>query len=179
MSAKPQLAQPALYRVSQIFLPAPLGDAEAVAAARKQAQELVKGPGARVDFAAGARQFAGRQQPRTGRRHRLLPLAQLTPEMRPAVEQLKTGDVSASVQSAAGFHILKLADLRPAGVTPFDQVRANCAALRSQRQELAARAYLEGLLNAGTVSIDGAALNAAFEQTAAALATGAAASAKP
>ena len=180
--AKPQLAQPALYRVSQIFLPAPLGDAEAVAAARKQAQELVKGPGAQGRFRrAGARQFAGCQQPRTGRRHRLLPLAQLTPEMRPAVEQLKTGDVSAPVQSAAGFHILKLADLRPASVTPFDQVKGELrAALRSQRQELAARAYLEGLLNAGTVSIDGAALNAAFEQTAAALATGGAvASAKP
>ena len=99
-----------------------------MAAARKQAQELVKRAQApKADFARWRRQFAGRQQPRTGRRHRLLPLAQLTPEMRPAVEQLKTGDVSAPVQSAAGFHILKLADLRPAGVTPFDQVRANCA----------------------------------------------------
>ncbi|WZB63850.1 peptidylprolyl isomerase [Achromobacter xylosoxidans] len=54
--AKPQLAQPALYRVSQIFLPAPLGDAEAVAAARKQAQELVKRAQApKADFAALAR----------------------------------------------------------------------------------------------------------------------------
>ena len=54
--AKPQLAQPALYRVSQIFLPAPLGDAEAVAAARKQAQELVKRAQApAADFAALAR----------------------------------------------------------------------------------------------------------------------------
>lgn len=181
--AKPQLAQPALYRVSQIFLPAPLGDAEAVAAARKQAQELVKRAQApKADFAALARansqDASSREQ---GGDIGFLPLAQLTPEMRPAVEQLKTGDVSAPVQSAAGFHILKLADLRPAGVTPFDQVKGELrAALRSQRQELAARAYLEGLLNAGTVSIDGAALNAAFEQTAAAPATGGAvASAKP
>ncbi|MNT54192.1 Foldase protein PrsA 2 precursor [compost metagenome] len=89
--------------------------------------------------------------------------------MRPAVEQLKAGEVSAPVQSAAGFHILKLADVRPASVTPFEQVKEELrVALRTQRQELAARAYLEGLLNAGTVSIDGAALNAAFEQTAAA-----------
>lgn len=181
--AKPQLAQPALYRVSQIFLPAPLGDAEAVAAARKQAQELVKRAQApKADFAALARansqDASSREQ---GGDIGFLPLAQLTPEMRPAVEQLKTGDVSAPVQSAAGFHILKLADLRPAGVTPFDQVKGELrAALRSQRQELAARAYLEGLLNAGTVSIDGAALNAAFEQTAAAPAAGGAvASAKP
>lgn len=181
--AKPQLAQPALYRVSQIFLPAPLGDAEAVAAARKQAQELVKRAQApKADFAALARansqDASSREQ---GGDIGFLPLAQLTPEMRPAVEQLKTGDVSAPVQSAAGFHILKLADLRPASVTPFDQVKGELrAALRSQRQELAARAYLEGLLNAGTVSIDGAALNAAFEQTAAAPAAGGAvASAKP
>ncbi|WYX21996.1 hypothetical protein WJ973_14845 [Achromobacter xylosoxidans] len=40
--AKPQLAQPALYRVSQIFLPAAPGDGDAVAAARKQALDLVK-----------------------------------------------------------------------------------------------------------------------------------------
>ena len=100
--------------------------------------------------------------------------------MRPAVEQLKTGDVSAPVQSAAGFHILKLADLRPASVTPFDQVRANCAPRCAASVRNLPRAYLEGLLNAGTVSIDGAALNAAFEQTAAAPATGGAvASAKP
>ena len=168
--AKPQLAQPALYRVSQIFLPAPLRRRGRGRRAQAGAGTGQAGPGAQGRFRrAGARQFAGCQQPRTGRRHRLLPLAQLTPEMRPAVEQLKTGDVSAPVQSAAGFHILKLADLRPASVTPFDQVKGELrAALRSQRQELAARAYLEGLLNAGTVSIDGAALNAAFEQTAAA-----------
>ena len=149
--AKPQLAQPALYRVSQIFLPAPLGRRGRGRRAQAGAGTGQAGPGAQGRFRrAGAR--AGCQQPRTGRRHRLLPLAQLTPEMRPAVEQLKTGDVSAPVQSAAGFHILKLADLRPASVTPFDQVKGELrAALRSQRQELAARAYLEGLLNAGTV----------------------------
>ena len=180
--AKPQLAQPALYRVSQIFLPAPLATPRPWPPRASRRRNWSSGPRRPRPISPRWRaQFAGCQQPRTGRRHRLLPLAQLTPEMRPAVEQLKTGDVSAPVQSAAGFHILKLADLRPASVTPFDQVKGELrAALRSQRQELAARAYLEGLLNAGTVSIDGAALNAAFEQTAAAPATGGAvASAKP
>jgi parvulin-like peptidyl-prolyl isomerase len=169
--AKPQLAQPAMYRISQIFLPAALGDAEAVAAARKQALDLVKRAQApKGDFAALARDFSQDSTTRgQGGDIGYAPLAQLTPEMRPAVEQLKAGEVSAPVQSAAGFHILKLADVRPASVTPFEQVKEELrVALRTQRQELAARAYLEGLLNAGTVSIDGAALNAAFEQTAAA-----------
>lgn len=172
--AKPQLAQPALYRVSQIFLPAALGDNEAIANARKQAQDLVKRAQApKADFAALAKAYSQDGTTRAqGGDIGYVPLAQLTPEMRPAIEQLKAGEVSAPVQSAAGFHILKLVDLRAAGVTPFEQVKEELrAALRTQRQELAARAYLEGLLNAGTVSIDGAALNAAFEQSAAAAQT--------
>lgn len=169
--AKPQLAQPALYRVSQIFLPAVLGDADAVASARKQALDLVKRAQApKADFAALAKTYSQDATTRAqGGDIGYVPLAQLTPEMRPAIEQLKAGEVSAPVQSAAGFHILKVVDLRAASVTPFEQVKEELrAALRSQRQELAARAYLEGLLNAGTVSIDGAALNAAFEQSASA-----------
>lgn len=169
--AKPQLAVPAQYHVSQIFLPAPLGDADAVAAARKQAQDLVRRAQApKADFAALAQANSRDETTRAqGGDIGFVPLAQLTPEMRPVVQQMKAGDVSGPVQSAAGFHILKLTALQPAGVTPFDQVSQQLrAALRSQRQELAARAYMEGLLNAGTVSIDGAALNAAFEQSTAA-----------
>ncbi|MGV2866877.1 peptidylprolyl isomerase [Achromobacter sp. AGC39] len=169
--AKPQLTVPAQYHVSQIFLPAPLGDADAVAAARKQAQDLAKRAQApKADFAALAQANSRDETTRAqGGDIGFVPLAQLTPEMRPVVQQMKAGDVSAPVQSAAGFHILKLTALQPAGVTPFDQVSQQLrAALRSQRQELAARAYMEGLLNAGTVSIDGAALNAAFEQSTAA-----------
>ncbi len=172
--AKPQLAQPALYRVSQIFLPAALGDNDAIASARKQALDLVKRAQApKADFAALAKTYSQDGTTRAqGGDIGYVPLAQLTPEMRPAIEQLKAGEVSAPVQSAAGFHILKLVDLRAAGVTPYEQVKEELrAALRTQRQELAARAYLEGLLNAGTVSIDGAALNAAFEQSAAAAQT--------
>lgn len=171
--AKPQLAQPALYRVSQIFLPAAPGDGDAVAAARKQALDLVKRAQApKADFAALAKSHSQDASTRAqGGDIGYVPLAQLTPEMRPVIEQLKAGEVAAPVQSAAGFHILKLVDLRAASVAPYEQVKDELrAALRTQRQELAARAYLEGLLNAGTVSIDGAALNAAFDQTAAATA---------
>ncbi|CAB3731530.1 peptidylprolyl isomerase [Achromobacter kerstersii] len=168
--AKPQLTVPAQYRVSQIFLPAALSDADAVAAARKQAQDLAKRAQApKADFAALAQSQSRDETTRAqGGDIGYVPLAQLTPEMRPVVAQMKAGEVSAPVQSAAGFHILKLTASQPASVTPFEQVKDELrVALRNQRQELAARAYMEGLLNAGTVSIDGAALNAAFEQSAA------------
>lgn len=168
--AKPQLTVPAQYRVSQIFLPAALSDADAVAAARKQAQDLAKRAQApKADFAALAQSQSRDETTRAqGGDIGYVPLAQLTPEMRPVVAQMKAGEVSAPVQSAAGFHILKLTASQPASVTPFEQVKDELrVALRNQRQELAARAYMEGLLNAGPVSIDGAALNAAFEQSAA------------
>ncbi|WP_454695729.1 peptidylprolyl isomerase [Achromobacter aegrifaciens] len=169
--AKPNLAQPAMYRVSQIFLPAALGDSEAVAATRKQALDLAKRAQApKADFAALAKSYSQDASTNAqGGDIGYVPLEQLTPEMRPVIAQLKAAEVSAPVQSAAGFHILKLVDLRAASVAPYEQVKEELrAALRTQRQELAAKAYLEGLLNAGTVSIDGAALNTAFDQTAAA-----------
>jgi peptidylprolyl isomerase len=166
--AKPQLTQAAMYRISQIFLPVAPGDEQALAAARKQALDLVKRAQApKGDFAALAREHSRDATTREqGGDIGYAPLAQLTPEMRPVVEQLKPGQVSEPIRSAAGLHILKLADVRAASVTPFEQVKEELrVALRAQRQELAARAYMEGLLNAGTVSIDGAALNAALDQS--------------
>ena len=164
--AKPQLAQPALYRVSQIFLPAPLATPGRGRRAQA-AQELVKRPrrqgrfrrwrnsqdassreqGGDIGFAAGPADAGDAPGGRaTQDRRRVGPGA-----VRRGLSYPEAGGPASgrrdSVRSGQG-------ELR--------------AALRSQRQELAARAYLEGLLNAGTVSIDGAALNAAFEQTAAA-----------
>lgn len=168
--AKPQLTQPAMYRISQIFLPVAPGDEQAMAAARKQALDLVKRAQApKGDFAALAREHSRDATTREqGGDIGYAPLAQLTPEMRPVVEQLKPGQVSEPIRSAAGLHILKLVDVRAASVTPFEQVKEELrVALRAQRQELAARAYMEGLLNASTVSIDGAALNAALDQSSA------------
>ena len=103
--AKPQLAQPALYRVSQIFLPAPLATPRPWPPRASRRRNWSSGPRRPRPISPRwrARQSAGCQQPRTGRRHRLLPLAQLTPEMRPAVEQLKTGDVSARCSPPRAF----------------------------------------------------------------------------
>ena len=53
--AKPQLAQPALYRVSQIFLPAPLARRGRGRRAQAGAGTGQAGPGACADFAALAR----------------------------------------------------------------------------------------------------------------------------
>jgi len=155
---------PPLYRVSQIFLAVP--DAQSLDAVRKQATELSKKaqntPG---DFAALATQYSqDRQTAERGGDTGLQPLQQLVPEVRGAVAKLKVGAVSDPVQSAAGFHVIKLTEQQPARTATLDELRDQLTqALRAQRQEEIAQAYLDGMLNTATLSIDGAELNKVLE----------------
>jgi peptidylprolyl isomerase len=155
---------PALYRVSQIFLAVP--DAQSLEAVRKQATELSKkAQGTPADFAALATQYSqDRQTAERGGDTGLQPLQQLVPEVRGAVAKLKVGAVSEPVQSAAGFHVIKLTEQQPARTATLDELRDQLTqALRAQRQEQIAQAYLDGMLNTATLSIDGVELNKVLE----------------
>lgn len=155
---------PALYRVSQIFLG--VGDAANVETVRKQAAELSKkAQAAPGDFAALATQYSqDRVTAERGGDTGLQPLQQLVPEVRGAVARLKVGAVSDPVQSAAGFHVIKLTEQQPARTATLDELRDQLTqALRAQRQEQIAQAYLDGMLNTATLSIDGAELNKVLE----------------
>ncbi|PTT31988.1 peptidylprolyl isomerase [Pseudomonas sp. HMWF021] len=151
---------PPMYRVSQIFLAVP--DAQSLETVRKQAAELSKkAQNTPADFAALATQFSqDRQTAERGGDTGLQPLQQLVPEVRGAVAKLKVGAVSDPVQSAAGFHVIKLTEQQPARTATLDELRDQLTqALRAQRQEQIAQAYLDGMLNTATLSIDGAELN--------------------
>lgn len=163
---KDRLTQPARYRISQIFLAAPYGDEAAVAKARKQAADLAKRAGApKADFAALAREHSeDATSAARGGDAGFLPLNQIVPELRGLIQGMKEGEVSEPIQLPTGFHIVKLVDVEPPRTPPLVEVQVQLRnALRAQRQEQAARAYLEGLVNAGTVSVDGKALSAALE----------------
>ena len=156
---------PALYRVSQIFLG--VGDAANVETVRKQALELSrKAQSAPGDFAALATQYSqDRVTAERGGDTGLQPLQQLVPEVRGAVARLKVGAVSDPVQSAAGFHVIKLTEQQPARTATLEELRDQLTqALRAQRQEQIAQAYLDGMLNTATLSIDGAELNKILEE---------------
>ncbi len=151
---------PPMYRVSQIFLG--VSDAANVETVRKQAAELSKkAQSAPADFAALATQYSqDRVTAERGGATGLQPLQQLVPEVRSAVARLKVGAVSDPVQSAAGFHVIKLTEQQPARTATLEELRDQLAqALRAQRQEQIAQAYLDGMLNTATLSIDGAELN--------------------
>ncbi len=76
-----------------------------------------------------------------------------------ALERLKVGAVSEPIQGANGFHLVKLTERRDARLATLDEVRGRLReSLRAQRQEQIAKAYLDGLVNNATLSIDGALL---------------------
>jgi len=156
---------PALYRVSQIFLG--VSDAQNLDAVRKQAADLSKkAQAAPAEFAAMAGQYSqDRVTAERGGDSGLQPLQQLVPEVRGVVARLKVGAVSEPVQSAAGFHVIKLTEQQPARLATLDELRDQLTqALRAQRQEQIAKAYLDGMLNTATLSIDGAQLNKVLEE---------------
>lgn len=163
-AGKSEWVTPAMYRVSQIFLA--VNDPQGLDAARKQAQELSrKAQAAPAEFASLATQYSqDRASAERGGETGLQPLQQLVPEVRGAVSRLKVGAVSEPVQSPAGFHVIKLTELQPTRVATLDELRDRLTqALRAQRQEQIAKAYLEGMLNTATLSIDGAELNKILE----------------
>ena len=100
-----------------------------------------------------------RRPPATAATSVLLAQAQLLPAIRPALERLKVGAVSEPIQGANGFHLVKLTERRDARLATLDEVRGRLReSLRAQRQEQIAKAYLDGLVNNATLSIDGALL---------------------
>ena len=156
---------PPMYRVSQIFLG--VTDPQTLETVRKQALELSKkAQAAPTEFAALASQYSqDRASAERGGDTGLQPLQQLVPEVRGAVSRLKVGAVSEPLQSAAGFHVIKLTEQQPARTATLEELRERLTqALRAQRQEQIAKAYLEGMLNTATLSIDGAVLNKVLEE---------------
>lgn len=161
-----QLQEPPAYRVSQIFIAAPYGDADSVEKARRQAAELARRAAApKADFAALAREFSNDpSSAERGGEIGMLPLSQIVPELRSVISGMQKGQVVGPVQLPAGFHVLKLTEVREARTLPLVEVQVQLRdALRSQRQQQAARAYLEGMVSGATFSVDGKALAAALD----------------
>ena len=158
---------PATYRVAQIFLATPDTATAAVAKVREEAQKLAREARGGGDFAALARaKSQDRSSAERGGEVGNLPLARMLPEVRDAIAKLKTGQVGDPVQSAAGFHVVKLLESQPARTATLDEMRPQLqAALRQQRQQQLIQAHLTQLAPATQLSIDAAALDAALRKT--------------
>ncbi|ABR89306.1 peptidyl-prolyl cis-trans isomerase, PpiC-type [Janthinobacterium sp. Marseille] len=156
---------PASYRVAQIYLASTGTDAAATTKLRDEAKKLAT-QARGGDFAALARSRS--QDPRSAERGGevgMLPLEQMLPEVRDAVAKLKVGQVSEPVQSPSGFHIVKLLETQPARTATLEEIKPRLqTALRDQRQQQLIQAHMAGLVPAGSLKIDSAALDAALQK---------------
>ena len=163
-AGKANWTTPPMLRVAQIFLA--VGPERSEEQVRKQAQDLARRARAEgADFAALARQYSeDRGSAEQGGDSGLQPLQQYLPAMRQVLLGLKPGAVSDPVRSQDGYHVLRVLETQPSRTATLDEVRGRLRdALRAQRQQQVARAYLDGLVNAGTLSIDGAQISQALE----------------
>lgn len=157
---------PATYRVAQIYLAAPAtSDAAAWTRLRDEAQRLATQARA-GDFASLARSRSDdKRSAERGGEVGALPLNQLLPEVREVVAKLKAGEVGDAVRSDSGYHVVKLLEIQPARMATLQEMKPQLqAALRQQRQQQLVQAHLAGLAPAGSVNIDGAALDATLQK---------------
>ena len=83
----------------------------------------------------------------------------ITPEIRKAVGGMSKGQISAPIEGRAGYHIIKLDDVREAGLAPFDEVKADLTnLLRNRRTALNRESHVASLLERQPVSVNELAL---------------------
>jgi peptidyl-prolyl cis-trans isomerase C len=162
--------RPAQVRLSHIFLAAPREDAAKVAAARAQAEALLSRARAlpAQDFGAFgklAREHSEepRTQPLDGDMRFLSDEALARtygPELLEAVRPLtESGALAGPVQTAAGFHVLKLQGRQPAVSFSLDDMREQLTQrLRNEKQTRAWADFLEQVSRRQGLTVDEAAL---------------------
>lgn len=151
------LTQPRRYRLSQIYL-AGLDDK-----VRKQAEVVMRAVRRRgADFAALARQHSAHaSSAAAGGDMGWLAEADLIPAMRTAIEGQSRGSIVGPLQGPEGWHILKVEEIRPAGVMPFEDARETLTRnLRLRRASELETIHLEGLLARTPITVNGIALEA-------------------
>jgi len=157
-ASKESLTVPAEYQLAQIFVASgDAADKAATAAAQKKAADLA----ARVqktpnDFGKIAKEASEHKEsaPKGGELG-WVPEPQLLPEIRAAVVRMTKGEVSTPIRTAAGWHVIRLIDRKPSAVRPLADVREQIiATMRLRKAQEVERAYVEGLLSKGTVTIN-------------------------
>ena len=161
--AKSGFNLPTVYHVAQIFLKAPSNDTAAVATARAKAIKLAA-QAHDGDFAALARSNSDEAASAArGGDVGVLPLANILPELQDTVAKMKKGQVSDPIQTGSGFHIVKLLDTQPPRTATYEEIKPRLqAVLRQQRQQQMVQTYLAKLAPEGSITINGAALDAAL-----------------
>jgi parvulin-like peptidyl-prolyl isomerase len=154
-SAKNELARPREWRVAQIFVAVATPDGE------KKAADLgrrAKAPGA--DFAALARQGSEHAESAArGGEIGWVADGQTLPEVARALSAMKVGETSDPVRSSAGWHVLRVLEVKPAAPREFAEVREYLAALlRARRAQENEAKYFDDMLARNPIAVNEVAL---------------------
>lgn len=155
---KDRLVLPRRFKLSQIFIAYDDAKPAALEKAKELAATLKQEPG---EFAALARRNSNdtTSAARGGDLGWLTPET-ILPEVRSAVEKLAAGQISAPIEGGAGYHIIKVEDVRPAGTPPLAEVSDEIAMLlRNQRAAANREAHIASLLQRQPVSVNELALD--------------------
>jgi len=145
-----ELTLPRRYRVAQIF-----------SASRDKAEDLAKKARlAGADFDLLARNGSEHADSAArGGELGWIAEGQTYPEVARALAALKPGEVSTPVQSASGWHVIKLLEVREQSVRPFDEVRAELAqALRLRRAQENEQRHFDEMLRKHPIAVNEVAL---------------------
>jgi parvulin-like peptidyl-prolyl isomerase len=157
-----EFAVPRQFRIAQIFVAVPKDAAKADAdKLRKKADDVAKRAQSKdADFSrlaqANSDHKASAEQ---GGDLGWMAEKDMIPEMRVLIPTLAKGEIAKPVRTEQGWHVVKLVDLKPAGVRPLVEVRAQLAAAMRQRlaQENEKR-YLDKLAEQTPVAVNEIAL---------------------
>lgn len=143
---------PAEVRVSHIFFAAPPeGDPAVQQRAADALARIKKGE----DFATLAKELS--EDPESKNKGGDLGFVApdgVVKEIADAAFALKPGEVSGVVQTKFGYHIIKVTEARPAGVTPLADVKTELQSfLEDQERDKQQQAYVEGLKKQAKIEI--------------------------
>lgn len=160
------LMVPRQYRLSQIFVVVPAGgDAKAEAAAKQKADDLARQARAKgADFDALAKANSDMKPGEQSGDLGWVPETQIVPEIRSQVAGMASGEISDPIRVGSGWHIVRMAETRPAAPRPLAEIHDSlAAALRQRKAEANEQAYLNGLLAKSPIAVNEIGLKKLFE----------------
>jgi len=147
---KAKFVQPPLVKLAQIYLPDGAKPAESADEIWKQASK--KG----ADFASLARKHSKHAESAAkGGDMGWVQEELLAPEIRPAVQQLATGEVGKPVKAAAGWHILKVLERKAATQRSLAEVRQSLVeSMRLAKAQENEQQYLNQLVAKTPITVN-------------------------
>ncbi len=153
-----EFEQPETVRASHILFMVPEGAGEDVMkekeAAAKSAAEEAKKDGA--DFTELAKKLS--EEPgasESGGDLNFFTKDQMVPAFADAAFSMEPGEISDPVKSEFGFHVIKVTDKKPAGTTPFEEVKPQLVAfLESQKSQEEVGKVLEKLRTDAKIEVN-------------------------